>query len=196
MNSFDKQDARTWHAEPADVVLAAWNTSEGGLSADEVARRQNKYGPNVLPEKGPSPLWQIVLRQFASPLIYILVAAAVVSALLGDFKDAAFIAAVLALNAVIGAYQEWQAEQSSHALKKLLRMHAQVERDGEVREVNSDEVVPGDVLWLESGNRVPVDVGCDGHVCAIPAGHALHSTRESVFVGHRNWYQRVDRSGR
>ncbi|MDP1798922.1 MAG: HAD-IC family P-type ATPase, partial [Planctomycetaceae bacterium] len=84
--------------------------------------------------------------------------AAVVSALIGDIKDAAFIAAVLMLNAIIGAYQEWQAEQSSHALKKLLRMHAQVERDGEVREVKAEEVVPGDVLWLESGNRVPADI--------------------------------------
>jgi len=158
MKLFDKQDARAWHAEPADVVLAALTTSERGLSADEVTRRQQAYGPNVLPEKGPSPLWRIVLRQFASPLIYILVAAAVVSALIGDLKDAAFIAAVLALNAVIGAYQEWQAEQSSHALKKLLRMHAQVERDGEVREVKAEELVPGDLLWLESGNRVPADV--------------------------------------
>jgi len=153
-----KQDARAWHAEPADVVLAAWSTSETGLSQAEVQRRQQEYGPNVLPERGPTPVWRIVLRQFVSPLIYILVAAAVVSALIGDMKDAGFIAAVLILNAVIGAYQEWQAEQSSHALKKLLRMHAQVERDGEVREIKAEEVVPGDVLWLESGNRVPADI--------------------------------------
>jgi Ca2+-transporting ATPase len=66
----------------------------------------------------------------------------------------------LLLNAVIGTYQEWQAEQSSQALRKLLRMHAQVERDGEVREIKAEEVVPGDVLWLESGNRVPQIFGC------------------------------------
>lgn len=158
MKPFSKQDAKAWHAEPADAVLAAWSTSERGLSQAEVERRQHEYGPNVLPEKGPTPVWRIVLRQFVSPLIYILVAAAVVSALIGDIKDAAFIAAVLALNTIIGAYQEWQAEQSSHALQKLLRMHAQVERDGEVREVKAEEVVPGDVLWLESGNRVPADI--------------------------------------
>lgn len=158
MKTLAKQDAKAWHAEPANAVLAAWSASESGLSQAEVERRQQEYGPNVLPEKGPTPVWRIVLRQFISPLIYILVAAAVVSALIGDLKDAAFIAAVLMLNAIIGAYQEWQAEQSSHALKKLLRMHAQVERDGEVREVRADEVVPGDVLWLESGNRVPADI--------------------------------------
>lgn len=158
MASFEKQDARAWHAEPVDGVLAAWETTEHGLSQTEVARRQQKYGPNLLPERGATPIWKIVLRQFASPLIYILVAAAIVSAVIGDLKDAAFIAAVLILNAIIGTYQEWQAERSSHALKKLLRMHAQVERDGEVREIMADEVVPGDVLWLESGNRVPADI--------------------------------------
>ncbi|HUE73590.1 MAG TPA: HAD-IC family P-type ATPase [Pirellulaceae bacterium] len=153
-----KQEIRPWHSESPESILEALGASPRGLTPAEVERRQQEYGPNLLPEKGPTPLWLIVLRQFASPLIYILVAAAVVSASIGDIKDAAFIAAVLVLNAVIGAYQEWQAEQSSHALKKLLRMHAQVERDGEVREVKAEEVVPGDVLWLESGNRVPADI--------------------------------------
>jgi magnesium-transporting ATPase (P-type) len=158
MTPSEKQVSKPWHTEPTDTVLAAWSTSERGLSADEVTRRQQKYGPNLLPERGATPVWKIVLRQFASPLIYILVAAAVVSAMIGDLKDASFIAAVLLLNAVIGTYQEWQAERSSQALRKLLRIHAQVERDGEVREIMSDEVVPGDVLWLESGNRVPADI--------------------------------------
>jgi len=153
-----KQETRAWHAEPADTVLETLSTSDSGLSQVEAERRQQEYGPNLLPEKGPTPLWLIVLRQFVNPLIYILVAAAVVSVAIGDLKDAVFIAAVLLLNAVIGAYQEWQAEQSSHALKKLLRIHAQVERDGDVREITADEVVPGDILWLESGNRVPADI--------------------------------------
>jgi Ca2+-transporting ATPase len=158
MASFDKQEAKAWHAEPVGDVLAAWNTTERGLSQAEVERRRLKYGPNLLPERGATSVWKIVLRQFAGPLIYILVAAAVVSVLIGDLKDASFIAAVLILNAVIGTYQEWQAEQSSHALRKLLRIHAQVERDGDVREIMADEVVPGDLLWLESGNRVPADI--------------------------------------
>lgn len=158
MKPAKQQETRAWHAEPADAVLAALSASGRGLSEDEVARRLREYGPNVLPEKGPTPLWLIVLRQFMSPLIYILVAAAVVSALMGDFKDALFIAAVLLLNAVIGAYQEWQAERSSHALRKLMHIHAQVERDGEVREIEAEAIVPGDVLWLESGNRVPADI--------------------------------------
>lgn len=158
MTQLQKQMARHWHAESAESCVAALDSSESGLSAEEVNRRQYHFGLNVLPEKGPTPLWTIVLRQFISPLIYILVAAAVVSAMIGDLKDAIFIGVVLLLNTIIGAYQEWQAEQSSHALKKLLSMHAHVERDGEVREVKAEEVVPGDVLWLESGNRVPADI--------------------------------------
>ncbi|MBL8817310.1 MAG: HAD-IC family P-type ATPase [Planctomyces sp.] len=158
MKSLKTQDVKAWHTESAEAVLAVLNSSEQGLTLNEVARRQQAYGPNVLPERGPTRVWKIVLRQFASPLIYILVAAAAVSSLIGDLKDAAFIAAVLVLNAVIGTYQEWQAEQSSHALRKLLRMHAQVERNGEVFEIMADELVPGDIIWLESGNRVPADV--------------------------------------
>jgi magnesium-transporting ATPase (P-type) len=150
--------ARHWHAEQPVSVLKGLESNESGLSASEVTRRLQEYGLNVLPEKGAKPLWRIVLGQFTSPLIYILVAAAVVSAVIGDFKDASFIAVVLLLNTIIGAYQEWQAERSSQALKKLLSMHAHVERDGEVCEVNAEEVVPGDVLWLESGNRVPADI--------------------------------------
>lgn len=153
-----KQEVRPWHAETPEAVFADLGTSPRGLSELEVKRRQQEYGPNLLPEKGPTPLWLIVLRQFINPLIYILVAAAVVSAMTGDLKDAGFIAAVLVINAVIGAYQESQAEKSSHALRKMLRIHAQVERDGEIREVRADEVVPGDVVWLESGNRVPADI--------------------------------------
>lgn len=153
-----KQEVRPWHTYHPESILADLGTSPRGLTELEVKRRQHEYGPNLLPEKGPTPLWLIVLRQFINPLIYILVAAAVVSAMTGDLKDAGFIAAVLVINAVIGAYQESQAEKSSHALRKMLRIHAQVERDGEVREVKADEVVPGDIVWLESGNRVPADI--------------------------------------
>jgi P-type Ca2+ transporter type 2C len=114
-----KQLTGNWHAENAESVVKGLNSSDLGLSNSEVSRRQQQFGLNVLPEKGPTPLWTIVLRQFISPLIYILVAAAVVSAAIGDLKDASFIGVVLLLNTIIGAYQEWRAEQSSHALKNF-----------------------------------------------------------------------------
>ena len=153
-----KQGQRAWHALDLKAVYTSLAATDGGLSAPEAARRLAAYGPNTLPEQGATSLWLIVLRQFVNPLIYILVIAAVVCVVIGDVKDAAFIAAVLAINAVIGTYQEWRAEKSSHALKRLLRIRAQVVRDGEVCEVGAEEVVPGDVVWLESGNRVPADL--------------------------------------
>ena len=147
-----------WHAERGDEVLQHLQCQASGLTSVEATQRLERYGPNQLPEKGPRPLWWIFLRQFISPLIYILLAAAVVSMIIGDFKDAIFIALVLLINAGIGTYQEGQAEKSSHALRKLLRTHAQVQRDGEVREIIANEIVPGDIIWLESGNRVAADI--------------------------------------
>ena len=142
----------------AEETLQVLQSSLTGLSATEASQRLSKYGPNQLPEHGPDPIWWIVVRQFASPLIYILVAAAIVSLLIGDSEDAAFIAAILCLNAAIGAYQESQAERSTHALKRLLRTHAQVMRDGKLTEVLATEIVPGDIIWLESGNRISADM--------------------------------------
>ena len=118
---------------------------------------------------------QLCCAQFRGPLIYILGLAAIVSLAIGDVKDASFIAGVLVLNAMIGAYQEWKAEQSSHALRKLLQIRASVHRDGEVREVKAEEVVPGDIVWLESGNRVPADI-------RLLTAHGLESD-ESLLTG-------------
>ncbi len=147
-----------WQAWPLPDVLAEVDATESGLSETEAAARLERFGPNQLPQQAGPTVWQILLRQFKSPLIYILAIAAVVSIAIGEHVDAAFIAAVLALNAVIGGYQEWRAEQGSRALQKLLRIRAAVVRDGETRELDAEEVVPGDIVWLESGNRVPADL--------------------------------------
>ncbi len=147
-----------WHARPLGELFQQLHASEAGLTSKEAQTRRERYGPNRLPQQPPPSGWELLLRQFQSPLIYVLLAAAVVSLLAGDFKDAGFIAIVLAINALIGGYQEWRAEQSSRALQQLLHIHASVLRDGEVRELDAEEVVPGDVVWLESGNRVPADL--------------------------------------
>ncbi len=148
----------SWHSLPLPEVLAGVETTEAGLGENDARARRERFGPNQLPEQPGPTVRQIVLRQFQSPLIYILGIAAVVSVLLGEFVDAGFILAVLALNAVIGGYQEWRAEQSSRALQKLLRIRASVVRDGETREIDAEDVVPGDIVWMESGNRVPSDL--------------------------------------
>ncbi len=147
-----------WHALPLAEVLAGVGAGEGGLDGREARARLERSGPNALPHAPPPTWWRIVLRQFQNPLIYILGIAAVVCVATGEVSDAAFIAAVLVLNAAIGGYQEWRAEQSSRALQKLLRIRAAVLRDGEVREIDAEELVIGDVVCLESGNRVPADM--------------------------------------
>ena len=152
------QETAPWHALPASEVAQKLEASELGLTASEATARLHRYGPNCLPEKPPVTLVAIIARQFSSPLIYVLAAAAVVSLAIGEIKDASFIAGVLALNAIIGATQEWKAERSSDALRKLLRIFAMVYRDEELVQVPAEDIVPGDVVWLESGNRVPADI--------------------------------------
>lgn len=148
----------TFHAMPLAQVEESVQGREDGLSSDEASKRLQAFGRNELPEAPPVRIWEVILHQFKSPLIYILCVAAGVSLLIGDYKDASFIAVVLVLNAAIGSYQEWSAEQSNRALKKLLRIRATVMRDGEVVEIGAEEIVPGDRVWLESGNRVPADM--------------------------------------
>ena len=156
--SRQSQQIRAWHTLDLPSLEQTLDATPAGLSGSEAAVRLEKFGPNVLPHAPFPACWQIVLRQFRSPLIYILGAAAVVSAAIGEPTDAAFIAAVLSLNALIGGYQEWRAEKSSQALQQLLQIHAAVVRDGEVFETEAENVVPGDTVWLESGNRVPADL--------------------------------------
>jgi magnesium-transporting ATPase (P-type) len=147
-----------WHVRDLAELLAAVQTSEGGLTEAEAAARLAALGPNQLPRQAPTTIGQLLLRQFQSPLIYLLGAAALVSLVIEHPLDAAFIAVILAINAAIGSYQEWKAEQSTRALQQLLQVRATVLRDGEVREISAEAVVPGDIVWLESGNRVPADV--------------------------------------
>lgn len=139
-------------------MLEQVDTSEQGLSTREAAARLKKFGYNDLPHEPPPTALEILLRQFRSPLIYILLVAAVISLLTGQPEDAAFIGVVLLVNASIGGYQELRAERSSRALQHLLHTQAHVVRDGKVVDIDAEELVPGDVILLESGGRVPADV--------------------------------------
>jgi magnesium-transporting ATPase (P-type) len=152
--------AVAWHALPAAEAFARLESDPAGLTQDAARERLARFGPNQLPHAPPPSVWLILARQFASPLIFILAIAAAVSLVMhpDDPTDAVFIAVVLLLNASIGGYQEWRAERSSRALQQLLKIRATVLRAGEAYDVDADEVVPGDVIWLESGNRVPADV--------------------------------------
>jgi Ca2+-transporting ATPase len=136
---------------------AATTDLERGLSSQEAAARLASHGPNALPEPEPTPGWKRFVDQFRNLLILILVGAAVLAGLVGDWKDTIVIAVVLLINATLGYIQESRAESSLAALKKMLVAQAKVRRDGEVREIDATELVPGDVVVIETGDRMPAD---------------------------------------
>jgi magnesium-transporting ATPase (P-type) len=146
------------HAREAAEVLSALGTGPEGLSHEEAAGRLERHGRNALPQPEPPSLLATFLRQFASPLIYVLFAAAAVSVAMGDLTDAGFILAVLVVNATIGTLQEHQAQRSALALRSLVAAVAHVVREGEEREIDAEEVVPGDVVVVASGAKVPADL--------------------------------------
>jgi len=147
-----------WHTLDRASVCASLDATEHGLSHRDAESRLARHGPNAIPRRPPPAIWAILLRQFRSPIIYILLLAAIVSLAIGHVTDAGFIAAVVVFNALIGGVQEQRAEKSARALQGLLRTRASVERDGEVRDIDAEAVVPGDVVWLEPGVRVPADL--------------------------------------
>lgn len=151
-------DPAAVHAEPLAAVLARLDAGPAGLSTAEAAARLARHGPNRLPDRHGRTLAGIVLHQFRSPFIYLLLAAAAVSLLLGHLVDAGFIAVVLLFNAAIGGWQEWGAEIRARALKALVHGHVTVWRDGRAVKLDTERLVPGDVVQLESGVKLPADL--------------------------------------
>jgi magnesium-transporting ATPase (P-type) len=149
----------TWHAEDAAAVVAEVATDpQRGLSADVARGRLLEHGPNRLAEvPPPHPLLRFA-RQFHHLLIYVLLGAAGITALLAQWVDSGVIVAVVLLNAVVGFIQEGKAERSLQAIRHLLAPRAQVLRDGRQHDVDAADLVPGDVVLLASGDRVPADV--------------------------------------
>jgi len=147
-----------WHALETAEVFQGLGASESGLDEIEVEARRLRYGPNLLPEPPRRGLLQRFLLQFHNLLIYVLLAAALVTALLADWVDAGVILAVVLINALIGFFQEGKAEQAVEAIRNLLTQEALVLRDGHKLTVAADQLVPGDVVFLQSGDKVPADL--------------------------------------
>ncbi|MDH5425705.1 MAG: HAD-IC family P-type ATPase [Gammaproteobacteria bacterium] len=146
------------HAESSETVLVALKSSLHGLTHSEAVARLEKYGRNTLPQAMPSGIGLVFLRQFASPLIYVLVAAALLSVMIKEWSDAGFISAVLIINAVIGTIQEYSAQRAAAALQELVSTRCRVFREGDIYEINAEELVSGDIVLLESGDKVPADL--------------------------------------
>ncbi len=147
-----------WHAVGGDRVLEHWRSRHTGLTEAEAKERLKTFGPNVLPSPRQPTLLEIIFHQIASPLIFILLVAAAISVLIGEYSDAFFILVVIGLNTALGAYQEYKAQKSASSLQRMLHIRARVRREGKVRERDAEEIVPGDIVLLESGSKVPADI--------------------------------------
>ncbi|MBN2046244.1 MAG: cation-translocating P-type ATPase [Anaerolineaceae bacterium] len=151
--------ATNWYdLKPEDALTQIKSSSEKGLSTTEVAQRLKTYGPNQLAEKKPPTFLEMLLDQFTDFLVILLIVAAIVSGVLGEYIEAGAIMAIVLLNAILGVVQEGRAAQALAALRKLAAPEAQVLRDGKRVSVPATDLVPGDIVFLEAGNFVPADL--------------------------------------
>lgn len=153
----EKESPKWWKLAAQDIAEELHTDLKGGLTALEVKKRLEEYGPNRLPEqKKVSPV-KLFLSQFSSLIVWILIGAAAIAGILGEWIDAWAITVIVVLNAVLGFVQEYRAERSLAALKKLSSPKSKVLRDGASQIVDSVFLVPGDLVLLEAGDRVPAD---------------------------------------
>jgi len=154
-----KGGVTAWHAVAADEVVQRLNSNtRSGLDRAEVSRRLQKYGPNRLPEgKKQGPFMRFLL-QFNNILVYVLLGAGFVKLMVGLWLDAAIILGVVVINGLLGFLQEGKAEKALHSIRNLLSAEARTVRGGETRLIPAEELVPGDVVLLESGDKIPADL--------------------------------------
>lgn len=173
------------YLESVDSIYKDLQSSEQGLSNEEAQKRFEKYGPNKLKEAKKEPLWKKFLKELSDPMIIMLIAAAIVSGITSAYAgesmaDVVIIMIVVVINAVLGVYQENKAEKAIDALEKMTKASAKVIRNGEQVSIESEKLVPGDVIVLEAGDQVPADA----RVIESASMKAIESalTGESVAV--------------
>src|SRR5499433_1663427 len=158
-NANPTADGITWHAMAVDEVVRRLTTDvEKGLDAGEASSRLQKYGPNRLPEGKKRGPFMRFLSQFNNILVYVLLAAGFIKLMLSLWVDAAIILAVVVLNALLGFLQEGQAEKALDSIRNMLSAEARTVRGGDTRMVPAEQLVPGDIVILESGDKIPADL--------------------------------------
>lgn len=151
--------ADNWHAQSVEEVIEKLNSdAKNGLSKDEASKRLSQFGRNEIPSAKKRTWWMRLLMQFHNVLIYVLMAAAVITALMDHWVDTWVILAVIVINAIIGFMQEGKAEKALEGIRKMLSLEAIVHRDGKKQKINAEELVPGDIISLKSGDKVPADI--------------------------------------
>lgn len=149
---------RRWHALSSDEIKALLDIPADGLCEQDAAARLAKHGRNVLIQRPGISVWRILIQQFESPLILILLISTIAAFVSREIEEALFIGIVLLLNALLGASQEYRAEKGARSLRKLISVDAAVKREGKVFEIDAQNLIPGDLIFLESGNMVPADI--------------------------------------
>ncbi|MBM3114399.1 cation-transporting P-type ATPase [Jeongeupia naejangsanensis] len=162
MQGHDKQQrgetTATWYRQDAGAVLEQLQSGERGLNDADALARYERHGPNRLPERAGRPVWLKFIAHFNDVLIYILLAAAVLTGVMGHWVDTAVILGVVVINALIGFYQESSAEKSLQGIRGMLSSRAYVIRNGEKRDIDAEELVPGDIVTLRPGDKIPADL--------------------------------------
>lgn len=176
-----QDDETRWHALTEQELWSRLGSGEGGLRSSEIPHRLAAHGPNALTVVEPVSLWTVLAHQLHDPLIYLLIAAALLSALTGHAVDALVIGAVILLNTLLGAVQEWKADRALEALRNLALPNARVLRDGAIVSVSSEGIVPGDLLVLETGDRVAADARVLTSIDLQCDESALTGESEAVF---------------
>jgi len=149
--------SKHWHAISATNIFPELKTKKNGLTVSEASQRLKESGRNTLPQEKPYSKIRLFLRQFNSSLMYILLTTVLISFSLKHYSDSIFIIVVLLINTTVGFYQENKANQSLAALKRMVKIRARVLRDGYEKEIDSEELVAGDIVFLKSGDKVPAD---------------------------------------
>lgn len=197
-------DLPVWHATKPEAIAESLQTDlKAGLSTAEAAKRLEEHGPNELPAEQHKPMWKVFAAQFASPLIYILFVASIISFAMGHASDAVVILVVVLVNAIIGAIQEGRAEHSMTALRKLSALKVRVVRGGRESTIESRELVPGDILLLAAGDQVGADarlleaasleateaaltgesLPVQKHIDALPEDSSLGDRKNMIYSG-------------
>ncbi|MDD3995937.1 MAG: cation-transporting P-type ATPase, partial [Bacilli bacterium] len=146
-----------WHSIKSEEVIEKLNSSIDGISNEEALNRIVKYGKNVLPHAKKDTLLKVYLRQFINPIIYMLLLAIILSIVVGEYIDALFIGLVILLDTSLGTFQEWKSEKNAEALQKLIKVETKVLRNNKEIVLNSEDIIVGDIIIVESGDKIPAD---------------------------------------
>lgn len=152
-----KNKKEAWHSLELEDILVSVDSSLSGLSKEQVISRLSKYGKNILPVETSRSTWKLLMTQFANPLMYLMAIAVGVSLYLNNLVEGIFILIVMISNALVGFYQEHKANKSLQALKIMIRLRARVLRDNIEVEIDVEDIVPGDILILRAGDKIPAD---------------------------------------